>query len=82
MDFKGLQYLYARQTQFPKPYLANPNYGEYVDMINRQMKTGPFYTFNQGSKMCIMYNYIQPVAPYVAPPCDVSKRFQFWLTPQ
>lgn len=74
--------VYSRQTQYAKPYLSTPNYSGYVDTIQRGMKSGPFYGYNEGPRMCIMYNYVQPVPPYISPPCSPSPRFQYWYTPQ
>lgn len=75
--------VYSRQTQYAKPYYRTPNYGAYVENIQAGMKSGPFYAYNEGPRMCIMYNYVQPVLPYVTPSCNpISPRFEFWYTPQ
>lgn len=74
--------IYGIQTQSPKPYLEYPTYVQYVDVINQNMKQGPYYKMNKANDLCIMYNYIQPIAPYVRPQCLISPRYEYWYTPQ
>ncbi len=73
---------YSVQTQYPKPYLPTPTYTAYMNVVDGNMKQGPYYQFNKGQDLCIMYNYVQPVMPYVKPQCLISPRYEYWYTPQ
>jgi hypothetical protein len=66
----------------PYPYLKTPNYVEYIKILNHNLKSGPYYTFNQEKTLPIMYNYVDPVLPYLKPECHISPRYQYWFTPQ
>lgn len=74
--------IYSIQTQYPKPYLQYPSYTQYMNVIDRNMKQGPYYKFNKEDDLCIMYNYVQPVPPYVKPQCLINPQYEYWYTPQ
>lgn len=75
--------VYGSQSKGPKPYLATPDYLGYVRLIDQSMKHGPFYsTAPRGQCFPIMYNYIQPNTPPIAPQCVESPRYQYWYTTQ
>ena len=66
----------------PYPYLKTPNYVEYVNILNNNLKSGPYYQFNQEKKLPIMYNYVDPILPSVKPQCKINPVLQYWFTPQ
>lgn len=74
--------MYAYQTQEGKPYLTYPNYSSYVQLIDRTLKSPPYYKENQGPCVPVMYNYVQPVYPRLNEQCLVSPQMQYWYTQQ
>lgn len=78
-----LQQTYGQQTQRVKPYLATPNYLAYVDVMGQSVKRAPYYS-TAPRRQCIpiMYNYVQPNFPTIAPQCVESPRYEYWYTTQ
>lgn len=66
----------------PYPYLKTPNYVEYVKILNQNLKSPPYYTFNQEKTLPIMYNYTEPMFPPLQNQCTISPVYQYWFTPQ
>lgn len=75
--------VYGTPRQGVKPYLATPNYLSYVDVMAQSVKRAPYYsTAPRGQCIPIMYNYVQPNFPPVAPQCVESPRYEYWYTTQ
>lgn len=73
---------YSKLCVNSSKYLKYPDYIGYINDININLKKPPYYTENQEKKMCIMYNYIEPIMPYVKPKCIINPRYEYWLTSQ
>lgn len=68
----------------PYSYLKTPNYIKYIDLIQQNMKTPPYYTLdtNNNKKLPIMYNYVDPLLPQLPYNPIINSKYQFWYTPQ
>lgn len=83
MDESRKIFMYSVQTPYAKQYLAYPNYVAYTNVIDGSVKSGPYYTTSPRQQcLPIIYNYVQPSEPAVAPLCYINPRLEYWYTPQ
>jgi hypothetical protein len=65
-------------------YLSYPSYLSYVDLIEKNMHSPPYYVFNQEKRLPIFYNYLLPNYNKINLPleCQIDPRYQYWYTSQ
>lgn len=65
-------------------YLRFPNYQTYLNLIDKNLKSGPYYTFDtEPLNIPVFYNYLLPdIPPINMSNCPFNSILQYWYTPQ
>lgn len=65
-------------------YLSNPNYTTYLNLVDQNLKSPPYYTFNhEPLSIPIFYNYLLPNVPKIdMSMCPSNSILQYWYTSQ
>lgn len=92
ISFLLFMYIYNRtnmmkeQTFYKEEfkYLATPSYRSYLDLVDKNLKSPPYYSFNKEPlSIPIFYNYLLPDIPQIdMSQCPTNPVLQYWYTPQ
>jgi hypothetical protein len=65
-------------------YLKTPSYRSYLDLVQINLKSPPYYRFNnEPLSIPVFYNYLLPNIPAIdMSKCPTNNILQYWYTPQ
>jgi hypothetical protein len=65
-------------------YLKTPSYRSYLDLVQTNLKSPPYYQFNnEPLSIPVFYNYLLPNIPSIdMSKCPTNNILQYWYTPQ
>lgn len=76
--------MYAKSRKEKFQYLSFPDYNTYLETVDANLKSGPYYTFNkEPMTIPVFYNYLLPnIPPIDMSNCITHPVLQYWYSPQ